>query len=119
VVVSTAADWFAWAALLLPLAVLAWSGIGYVKIQSTLGRQREFDNFFQTLERIQNSQGSAIQQRAAVFELRNYPQYKELVLRLCDQAEGTFSGKNDLNYHFGKLMEEFKLTAQHLKNHHD
>jgi len=51
-----------------------------------------------------------------VFELRNYPQYRELILRLCDQAEDTFSAKSDMQYHFGKLMDEFRLTAENMKN---
>jgi hypothetical protein len=106
---STLADWLAWGALLLPLAVLAWSARDYIKIQTDQSRQKEFDNFFETILRVHNKDKALISQKAAIFELRHYPRYKELVLRICDNYLSYIPGAPN------ELKEEFTLTAEYFR----
>lgn len=108
------ADWLAWGALFLPLVVLAWSGWQFVAVRKAEARQAEFENFFRTLGRVHNTDKSALLQRAAVFELRNYPHYREFVVRLCNNADrGLFGGDPETLKKL--LMEEFALTAHYFE----
>jgi hypothetical protein len=114
---TSVGDWLAWGAVVVPLAVLAWSGWEYVRIQRRIARQTDFENFFQTLERIQSAQNSAMLQQAAVFELRNYPRYRDVVLRISEDAAETFSGRLTKEEIVAELVEEFRLTAEYIQAH--
>jgi hypothetical protein len=104
---KTAVDWLTWAAVVLPLITLAWSAWRYVHLRTKEAREKEFNNFFLTLERVHNANGSLIAQKAAVFELRNYPRYKDVVLRICDEAPTLFGPSPD-----PRVQNEFALTAE-------
>ncbi len=104
-----AADWLAFGALFVAVCTIAWHGYHYVSVQKDIGRQRNFDNFFNTLERVNNKGGSWILQKAAIFELRNYLRYKDVILNICDDA-GSLFATNDL-----QILSEFAGTASFLR----
>ena len=76
----------AWLGVVIPLFALAWSAFQWIGIQKELQRQKRFERFFATIMRVHNADRSLISQMAAVFELRNYPEYRELVIRICVRA---------------------------------
>jgi hypothetical protein len=107
---DSALDWMAWGGLVLPLVVLAWSALQFVWVRTEEARQKKFDNFFITLERVHNASGSMIAQKGAIFELRNYPKYKEVILRICDDAPTLFGTNPDQ-----RIINEFANTAAFLR----
>jgi hypothetical protein len=109
VVVKDAADWLAFGALFLAVCTIAWQGYRYVNVQKDIGRQRNFENFFHTLERVNNRDRSLILQKAAIFELRNYPEYKDVVLNICDDAKSLFATEDP------RVLDEFEATASFLR----
>lgn len=80
----------AWLGLVVPLLALAWSGWQWVGIQKQQQRERNFEHFFATIARVHNSEQSLIAQKAAIFELRNYPDYRAVVRRICEKPEQFF-----------------------------
>jgi hypothetical protein len=109
VTLSTAADWIAWTALILSMAVIAWSSFRYVRIEKRKIEQAEFENFYRTLERVHNKDSSLILQRAAIFELRNFPKYRDFIVRLCRDRNALFPGNVE------RVQQEFLLTLQHFE----
>ena len=105
---TTTGDWLTWGALVLPLCALAWSAWQYVAIQKREEARQRFDKFFRVMDKIGEQEGSIAAKMAAVNELRSYPEYRELIVRLCVAAAPTISGGNA-----EMLKREFELTAKH------
>jgi len=108
---TTSADWLTWAALVLPLIALAWSAWQYVALQKREEERQRFDNFFRVMEKIGEQQGSIAAKIAAVHELRKYPEYKDLIVRLCRDAAPRVVGENA-----HMLRKEFEFTAEHFED---
>ncbi|MBJ7377779.1 hypothetical protein [Sphingobium sp.] len=108
---ASAGDWIAWAGVVLPLLVLAWSAWQYVALQRREEARQRFDKFFRVMEKIGEQQGSIAAKIAAVYELRKYPEYKELIIRLCNDAAPRVVGDNAI-----MLRREFELTSQFFEN---
>jgi hypothetical protein len=109
VTLDSVADWIAWFTFVLSLAIIAWAAFRYVKIERAKVDQREFENFYRTLERVHNKDSSLILQRAAIFELRNFPKYKDFIVRLCRDRNSLFPGDAE------KIQHELLLTLQHFE----
>ena len=80
----------AWLGVVVPLFALAWSAYQWVGLQREQQRQKRFERFFQTIMRVHNAERALVSQMAAVFELRNYPEYRELVVRICERSSEFF-----------------------------
>ena len=106
---ATIADWIAWITLVVSVAVLAWAAFRHVRIEQRKVAQAEFENFYRTLERVHNKDGSLILQCAAIFELRNFPKYRDFVVRLCQDGEILFPEDVEM------VQREFGMTLQHLE----
>ncbi len=63
------------------------------------------------MEKIGEQQGSIAAKVAAVHELRKYPEYRDLIVRLCNDAAPQVVGGNA-----HMLRKEFELTAAHFEN---
>ena len=87
---ASVADWIAWSALIVSIVVIAWAAFRYVRLEQAKNEQTRFENFYRTLERVHNKDQSLILQRAAIFELRNFPEYKDLIVRLCRDRNSLF-----------------------------
>jgi hypothetical protein len=104
-------DWIAWGGIFLPLATLAWSAWQYVALQKRNEKQRRFDNLFRVMDKIGESGGSLAAKAAAIYELRNYPEYDEVITRFCNEAVPYVSGDSAQI-----LQAEFRLTAAYFEN---
>jgi hypothetical protein len=99
-------DWVTWGALVLPLAAVAWSAVSYVLLQQQLRKDREYSRFFECMEQIGRNEYSIAAKMAAISELKKFPEYKEVILRLC---QGAGVGGEDA----WLLEREFDVTAKH------
>ena len=105
---ASVADWIAWAALIISISVIAWTAFHYIQIEKVKNQQRRFDNFYRTLERVHNKDQSLILQRAAIFELRNFHEYKDFIVRLCRD-------RNSLFPEVERVQQEFLLTLRYFE----
>jgi len=103
-------DWITWAGIVLPLMTLAWSAYQYVAIQRRNEKQRRFDNLFRLLDKIGEPQGSIAAKAAAVYELRSYPDYSEVIARFCREAIPYVGGDSAQI-----LQTELRLTAEYFE----
>lgn len=104
-------DWIAWGGIFIPLATLSWSAWQYVALQKRNEQQRKFDNLFRLMDKIGESGGSIAAKAAAVYELRNYPEYGEVIVRFCNDAIPYVSGDSAQI-----LQNEFRFTAAYFEN---
>ncbi|MFZ2996770.1 hypothetical protein [Sphingobium sp.] len=104
-------DWVAWGGIVLPLITLAWSAWQYVALQKRNEQQQRFDNFFRVMDKIGEPGGSIAAKAAAVYELRNYPEYSEVIARFCLEAVRYVSGDSAQI-----LQAELRLTAAYFRD---
>lgn len=104
---NTVQDWIAWAGIVLPLMSLAWAACFYVLTRRREVQHQEFERVFQVMDHL-GSEGSIASKMAATYELRKYPEYGEVIIRLCEQAqiEGPAAQM---------LRDEMRLTAEHMR----
>ncbi|WP_167074507.1 hypothetical protein [Sphingomonas vulcanisoli] len=100
-------EWLAWAGVVVPLASLAWAAVMYVRTKRAEVDAQRFEQFFKVME-LFGSNSSIASKMAAAFELRKYPQYKEVIIRLCEKArvEGDAAEM---------LRDELRLTAESMR----
>lgn len=100
------ADWVAWGGLVIPLFAIAFSAVQYVRMELEKARSRRYDRFFELMEQLGKKDYSIAAKMAAAHELKKFPEYKEVVLRLMVDAKigGTEAWL---------LEREFDLTAKH------
>lgn len=105
---KSAVDWLTWAAVVLPLAALAWSAVVYVRTQRRDQEYREFEKFHRLMSELGSPGTTAMGNMALAFELRKFPQYRDVIIRALEDIEvkGT---RADL------LRREFDLTIQLMK----
>ena len=104
---TTIADWIAWAGIVLPLSITAFSAMRYVGLEAEKRRASRYSEFYRLMDQIGMSGGSIASKMAAISELKKYPEYKEVILRLC-------SGASIAGTEAHLLVQEFSLTAQHI-----
>ena len=102
-------DWVAWAGIVIPLASLAWAAGFYVLTRRREVRFQEFERLFRIMDHMSQGDGSIPSKMAAAFELRKYPDYKDVIVRLCRGAELS-AGKNS-----EMLKDEMMRTANFLE----
>ena len=99
-------DWIAWAGIVLPLTALAWAAVFFVFTWREENKHKRYEKFFSLMDRVGEQDSSIAGKMAAVYELRKYPEYKDVIVRLCQDGQIAGSGK-------GMLEREFDLTAKH------
>jgi hypothetical protein len=111
--------WAAVAAIFISLASIAWSGVQLVGLKKIEQRQRSFSNFFVTIDRILAKDTTNIGQIAAIFELRNYPDYKDFIIRFVGNARILFNTDPKLQSEQVKLTyDEMDRVVEHLKSNY-
>ncbi len=102
---SSVTDWIAWSGIVLPLVGMSWAAIQYV-----INEKKKFkrDRFSQLLNLLGEVEGSDLtRQVAAIYELRKYPEYKEVIGRIL--------WKVDIHGSAAKLLiDEMDITLSHL-----
>lgn len=105
---SSAAEWIAWAGIVIPLAALAWSAVFYTLARKREVQHQEYQRFFTITDHLGHSGGSIASKMAAAFELRKYPEYTEVIVNICENTkiEGPAAKM---------LRDELMATANYLK----
>jgi hypothetical protein len=80
-------DWVAWAGIVIPLASLAWAAIFYTLARRREVQHQEFERFFRVMDQLGQEGGSIASKMASAYELRKYPQYRDVIIRLCEKVE--------------------------------
>lgn len=104
-------EWVAWAGLALPLATLALSALLYVLNMRRQANDADFERFFSIMDKVGQREGSILAKVAAIYELRGFPRYRDLIIRMCNDAQGQVVGDSA-----HMLVEEFRLTAEYMRN---
>ena len=102
--------WVAWAGIVLPLVVLAWSAWRFTADRVELRKQRRFEHFFSVTDKVGQAQGSILSKVAAVYELRRFPEYSEVIVRITEEPEIIGGGRAQ-----AVLEQEFRLTHDAMK----
>lgn len=102
-------EWVAWAGLMLPLIVLAGSVAFYVRNEIKKSQEGRYEKFWQLMVQAGAKDGNIAAKMAAFYEMRKYPQYADVVIRLCEGA--TVQGTEG-----ALLKEEMMKTAEYLRN---
>jgi hypothetical protein len=105
---QTVGDWIAWAGLVLPLATLAFSAVWYVRALSQKQRADRYSRLWELMRQAGAQDGNIAGKMAAFYEMRKYPEYAEVIIRLCEDTE-VVGGSAAL------LKKEMLLTAEHLR----
>ena len=103
-------EWIAWGGIVLPLGTLAWAAIWYVLVRRDEAKHQVFERFFSTMDRLGVQEGSIASKVAAAYELRKYPEYKDVIVRVCEKSQQHIQGPSA-----NMLIDELALTAAAMK----
>ncbi len=105
-------DWVAWAGIVLPLTVTAVSAALYIWLEFQKQKNRRYDNFYTLMDQIGQHNSSIASKMAAISELKRYPECRDVIVRLCSDAEVLGA-----DVPATMLRNEFELTARHFGAH--
>ncbi|MXO73813.1 hypothetical protein GRI40_01060 [Altererythrobacter aerius] len=103
-------EWVAWAGIVIPLAVLAWTAWKFTADRSEQRKHRRCEHFFSVTDKIAQSEGSLLSRVAALYELRRFPEYSEVIVRMTEAPEIVGGGRAK-----AVLQQEFRLTQEAMK----
>ncbi|MGO9236450.1 MAG: hypothetical protein ACLPSF_15785 [Methylocella sp.] len=69
-----------------PLAALAWSAVAYVRLRGREIQRERYQRFFEVMGQIGKESGPITSKIAAVYELRKFPEYADVIIRLLEQV---------------------------------
>jgi hypothetical protein len=107
----TVAGLVAWAGIVIPLATLAWSAWQYVSIRKREAASERFDRLFKILDLIGGGTETSVYSKVGgIFELRNYPEYREVIVRICRDSKGKIQGSlaGMMDCEFEKTIDYFE-----------
>lgn len=105
---ETVALWATIGGAVLSLMALAWAAVNYVIIRRQEQQRTRYRNLFDLMDELGRPGHSVASKMAAAYELRKYPEYKDVIVRLLEKVEVEGSSAQ-------MLKEEMILTAQALK----
>jgi hypothetical protein len=91
----------------IPLITLAFSAWKYIDIRDSELRQQRFENYHSLVSKLTTTE-SSFGQLVTIYEFRNYPEYRDVTLRLLESL------KEDLKKPATK--KEIAFTIEALKN---
>jgi hypothetical protein len=94
--------------VLVPLFTLAFSAMKYIDVRELEQKQRSFENYHGLIEKL-DSTSSMDAQTAILYELRNYPEYKDVSIRILTSYQAKWKVHE-------MLITELNLTINELKN---
>jgi hypothetical protein len=94
----------------LPLAVLAWSAFWFTQERRQQRKHLRFEQFFSVTDKIGQAEGSLLSKVAALYELRRFPEYAEVIIRMTEAPEIHGGGRAKT-----VLEQEFRLTHEAMK----
>ncbi len=105
---TTATEWIAWGGVVLPFAGLAGSAVRFVWLEGEKRKDANYQRFYDLMDQIGRPGHSIAAKMAAVYELRKFPDYAEVSIRVCEDVPvGGDAAK--------PLADEMKLTAEFLR----
>lgn len=107
----TVSELLAFGSLLATLFAFAFASFRYVDIKRKEQSQLRFENYHLLIHKLVNAGTDGLKvdsQRAIIFELRNYKEYKEITVRILEGLQ-KFWKDNEI------LIEEIERTLKHLK----
>jgi len=99
----------AWLGVVVPFCAIGWSAAVYVLNQRREQRFREFHKFHDLMRELGTAGTGVLGNVAVAYELRKFPQYKEVIVRALTEIE-VRGARADL------LKQEFALTIEFLEN---
>ena len=94
--------------MVIPLAALAWSAVFFALTRRRETKHNEYQRFFEITNHLGSQGGSIASKMAAAYELRKYPEYKDVILNICEKA--SVEGAAAI-----MLKEELQLTARYMR----
>ena len=74
--------------VVIPLCVIAFSAFQYVQTNDISAKQRKFENYHLIIERFGGGNtGSIFVTVANIYELRNYPEYREVSINILEDMQ--------------------------------
>jgi hypothetical protein len=107
--VTEAPSWISAAIVAVPLVGLAGSAIAFVVRMYLEAAERRRQRFFRMIEYI-NGQGGIIEKLAAMYQLREFTEHREFLIRLLEMQRGNITGGQKDN-----LVAEMDRTVLALK----
>ena len=101
--------------LAVPLISLAVSAARFIAVRQAENRQQRYENYHNLIyQLVQGREGQPYidLQVAALFELGNYPEYRDVTLRIL---EGLGSAWDNSEHPPARLRKELELTIDKLK----
>lgn len=99
----------AWLGLVVPFCALAWAAVQHVRNEKREQEHLEYKKFFEIMRELGSKDSTVPGNMAAVYELRRFPKYKEVIIRLCNDAPLEGSAVK-------LLAAEMELTAEYLRS---
>jgi hypothetical protein len=107
---KSVSDWIAWLALVIPLFILSATAVRYLLDRQAEMKCRRFEEFFTVTDKLGDTGGSIMSKVAAVYELRRFPEYADVITRMTDAPDIRGSGRP-----VELLVNEFQLTHEVMK----
>ncbi|TKF21804.1 hypothetical protein FCV43_10815 [Vibrio genomosp. F6] len=106
----TTSEIIAFGSLLVPLFAFAFSSYRYVNVKRGEQAQQHFENYHELIHKLVTAGSDGIgmdSQKAIIFELRNYREYKSVTIRILEWLKVSWSKHP-------ALIEEIELTLANL-----
>ncbi|WP_318517443.1 hypothetical protein [Photobacterium leiognathi] len=106
----TTSEIIAFGSLLIPLLAFAFSSYRYVNVKRGEQAQQRFENYHELIHKLVRAGSDGIgmdSQKAIIFELRNYREYKSVTIRILEGLKVSWAGHS-------ALIEEIELTLSNL-----
>ena len=103
---SDIVNWMTWVAAIVPLWAIAWAAYHYVSLRRVDEEDKKFNRFFVVMDHL-GREGSVASKMAAAFELRKFPEYAEVIIRMCEKVKVDGVSAQ-------MLRDELNLTADFL-----
>ena len=100
----------AWLGLVIPFCALAFSAVAYVLNQRREQRFREFQKFHGLMKELGTPGTTVLGNMAVSYELRKFPQYKELINRALSEIDVKGSRADMLKNEFALTIEFLETT---------
>jgi len=106
-------------ALVVTLARLAFSAHRYLRIRSAEIKQQRFGNYHNLIDKlvdaVNGKNPKLDSQIAKIYELRNYPEYREVSIRILEGLKQSWKNVLDNQDDNERLLKEISISLSKLK----
>jgi hypothetical protein len=98
----------AWLGIVVPLFALAYAAVQHVSNERVQRQYRQFQKFHELMKELGSPNSTLLGNVAIAYELRKFPEYREIITRCLPDVPVGGSGAE-------MLKNEFRLTISHLE----